>query len=83
MRVVETEYGVSPSNRPFKVIDGGLQEKSRISVVGLGYVGAVSVACLAHLGFDMVGVDIAQDKVDSIKSGQSPIVLAARNALTQ
>ena len=74
MRVVETEYGVSPSNRPFKVIDGGLQEKSRISVVGLGYVGAVSVACLAHLGFDMVGVDIAQDKVDSIKSGQSPIV---------
>ena len=47
-----------------------------ISVVGLGYVGAVSMACLAHLGFRMVGVDIALDKVRSIKEGRSPIVEA-------
>jgi GDP-mannose 6-dehydrogenase len=45
-----------------------------ISVVGLGYVGAVSMACLAHLGFRMVGVDVSQEKVAAIKAGRSPIV---------
>lgn len=49
-------------------------EKPAISVVGLGYVGAVSMACLSHLGFRMVGVDIALDKVEMINSGRSPIV---------
>jgi hypothetical protein len=37
-----------------------------ISVVGLGYVGAVSMACLAHLGFRMVGVDISPIRVDAV-----------------
>lgn len=74
MRVVETEFGVTPAKRTFRVIEGGAHKQPSISVVGLGYVGAVSVACLAHLGFDMVGVDIAEDKVESIKTGQSPIV---------
>ncbi len=49
-------------------------DKPAISVIGLGYVGAVSMACLAHLGFRMVGVDISADKVRSIKEGKSPIV---------
>jgi GDP-mannose 6-dehydrogenase len=49
-------------------------EKPSISVIGLGYVGAVSMACLAHLGFRMVGVDVSLDKVRSIKEGRSPIV---------
>ena len=48
--------------------------KPAISVVGLGYVGAVSMACLAHLGFRMVGVDVSPEKVRSIKEGRSPIV---------
>lgn len=51
-------------------------EKPSISVIGLGYVGAVSMACLAHLGFRMVGVDVSLDKVNAIKAGQSPIVEA-------
>jgi GDP-mannose 6-dehydrogenase len=52
------------------------QEKPAISVIGLGYVGAVSMACLAHLGFRMVGVDVSLDKVRAIKEGRSPIVEA-------
>ncbi|MBU1211435.1 MAG: nucleotide sugar dehydrogenase [Alphaproteobacteria bacterium] len=48
--------------------------KPAISVVGLGYVGAVSMACLSHLGFRMVGVDIANRKVEMINTGRSPIV---------
>lgn len=50
------------------------QEKPSISVIGLGYVGAVSMACLSHLGFRMVGVDVSLEKVQSIKDGKSPIV---------
>ena len=49
-------------------------DKPSISVVGLGYVGAVSMACLAHLGFRMVGVDVSLEKVRAIKEGRSPIV---------
>lgn len=49
-------------------------DKPAISVIGLGYVGAVSMACLSHLGFRMVGVDISKEKVDSIRDGKSPIV---------
>ncbi|MEM1306337.1 MAG: GDP-mannose dehydrogenase, partial [Pseudomonadota bacterium] len=60
--------------QPFTVVDGALAEKPAISVIGLGYVGAVSMACLAHLGFRMVGVDVAPDKIESIKAGRSPIV---------
>jgi GDP-mannose 6-dehydrogenase len=55
--------------------------KPAISVIGLGYVGAVSMACLSHLGFRMVGVDISREKVDAIKEGRSPIVEERLGAL--
>jgi GDP-mannose 6-dehydrogenase len=50
--------------------------KPSISIIGLGYVGAVSIACFARLGHRMVGVDISPDKVETIKAGHSPIVEA-------
>ena len=46
----------------------------KISIFGLGYVGAVSLGCLARDGHEVTGVDIDQVKLDLITEGQTPII---------
>jgi len=53
----------------------------RVSVFGIGYVGAVSCGCLANLGHTVVGVDISAAKVAMLAAGQSPIVEAEIDVL--
>jgi GDP-mannose 6-dehydrogenase len=47
-----------------------------VSVFGLGYVGAVSLACLARDGHRVIGVDIDAAKLDLIRRGETPVVEA-------
>ena len=46
----------------------------KISVVGLGFVGTVTSACLCDMGHEVVGVDLDQGKVDLFASGCAPIL---------
>lgn len=46
--------------------------KSTVAVLGLGYVGCVSAACLAHVGHRVYGVDPDAAKIHSINAGQAP-----------
>ena len=45
----------------------------RISIIGTGYVGSVTGACLAEMGHDITFVGRDTKKLDLIKSGKSPI----------
>ena len=44
----------------------------RISVFGCGYLGAVHAACMATLGHEVVGVDVVEEQVRALSSGQPP-----------
>ena len=46
----------------------------RISIFGMGYVGAVCAACMAQRGHTIIGVDVSQEKVAMVNAGKSPIV---------
>jgi GDP-mannose 6-dehydrogenase len=46
----------------------------RITVFGLGYVGAVSAGCLARRGHQVIGVDVNPRKVASVNDGEAPIL---------
>src|SRR4051794_8458968 len=45
---------------------------TNIAVVGLGYVGCVTAACLSGLGHEVTGVDRDEHKVESVLKGEAP-----------
>ncbi len=45
----------------------------RVCVIGTGYVGLVTGACLSHAGHEVICIDNNEEKVKLMQSGQSPI----------
>ncbi|MGQ9468872.1 MAG: hypothetical protein ACUVTD_03475 [Nitrososphaerales archaeon] len=43
------------------------KEKLRISFFGLGYVGLTNAACFAFKGFNVLGYDIEDKRVEKVK----------------
>lgn len=48
--------------------------EATLGIVGLGYAGLPLAMTFAEAGFDVVGVDLDQDRVDSIRQGRSYLV---------
>jgi UDPglucose 6-dehydrogenase len=53
----------------------------RISVIGLGKLGAPMAACFAHKGCPTIGLDVDRRKVASLESGQAPVFEPGLEAL--
>jgi UDPglucose 6-dehydrogenase len=45
----------------------------KITVIGTGYVGLVTGACLSDVGIQVTCVDIDKNKIDDLKNGIMPI----------
>ncbi len=44
----------------------------KIAVIGIGYVGLVTSSCFAESGFDVISMDINEEKINMLKDGQVP-----------
>ncbi|WP_461471170.1 UDP-glucose dehydrogenase family protein [Microbacterium sp. HJ5] len=55
------------ANRP-----GVDDRRPRMTVIGTGYLGATHAICMAVLGYDVLGVDVDQKKIDALAAGQVP-----------
>ena len=57
--------------------------KQTVAVLGLGYVGCVTAACLAELGHSVIGVDRDESKVKNITEGRAPFYEPGLEALVE
>jgi UDPglucose 6-dehydrogenase len=44
----------------------------RLTVLGTGYLGTTHAACMAELGFEVLGVDIDEDRISALSAGRLP-----------
>jgi UDPglucose 6-dehydrogenase len=55
----------------------------KLSVIGCGYLGATHAACMSSLGFEVVGIDTDQNKVDLLSRGELPFYEPGLDTLAQ
>ena len=46
--------------------------RHRVTVLGTGYLGVAHAACLAELGFDVLGIDVDAARIDALSRGELP-----------
>jgi UDPglucose 6-dehydrogenase len=49
-----------------------IEQPLRLTVIGTGYLGATHAICMAVLGFEVLGIDVSQEKVDRLNAGDVP-----------
>ncbi len=49
-----------------------MTQRPRLSVIGTGYLGATHAVCMVELGYEVIGVDVDQAKIDSLRKGVIP-----------
>ena len=50
-----------------------MADRPRVTVLGTGYLGMTHAACMASQGFEVLGLDIDEEKVARLNAGQAPI----------
>jgi UDPglucose 6-dehydrogenase len=58
-----------------------MNDPLRLTVLGAGYLGSTHAACMASLGFDVLGVDTDAEKVNQLNAGHLPIYEPGLTAL--
>ncbi|MGI8880126.1 MAG: UDP-glucose dehydrogenase family protein [Jatrophihabitans sp.] len=49
-----------------------MADRPRLSVIGTGYLGATHAVCMAELGFEVIGLDVDENKVKMLTAGEVP-----------
>lgn len=45
----------------------------KITVIGTGYLGATHAAAMAELGFEVLGLDVVPEKIETLQRGEVPM----------
>ncbi|MGD0941084.1 MAG: nucleotide sugar dehydrogenase [Terracidiphilus sp.] len=67
----------------YEIGSNQMNGKRNVIVMGLGYVGCVSAACLAEIGHSVLGVDRDTNKMDAVRNAHSPFFEAGLGDLIQ
>jgi UDPglucose 6-dehydrogenase len=49
-----------------------MTQRPRLSVIGTGYLGATHAVCMVELGYEVIGLDVDQTKIDMLRAGKVP-----------
>jgi UDPglucose 6-dehydrogenase len=47
-------------------------DRPRLSVIGTGYLGVTHAICMVELGYEVIGMDVDQAKIDRLRAGEVP-----------
>ena len=76
----EHQVIVCTLDRSTPSVDSGRNPR-RVVVVGCGHVGAVTAACLAHLGYQVAGLDISEELVARLNEAKPPFLESGLESL--
>jgi UDPglucose 6-dehydrogenase len=47
-------------------------DRPKLSVIGTGYLGATHAVCMVELGYDVIGLDVDEEKIERLAKGEVP-----------